>query len=401
MGRPEIVRRGRGGAVFVIPPVYVLDMEERHRSFEDLEAIVSEWSEDELTQALGHWETIKAHAVANQVAILYEADRRQLPMADGCRTVVDWAAWRLDISHETARLYVGLARRLAELPDTAQRLTNGSIGPERAAAIASISTSATETQLLDRLAGLDIAGVQRFAVRHKRINRTAERSNHDRSYVTMQPSLDEGWWTIHGGVSGLAGATIHTALRERADEFPSEEGGVAHRQGLALEAICADWLSDGESDATGSTGASVTAFVDLDLASSTAGEAGAELAFGPRLGPDALSEVVCSGSVRIIGLSNGLPVATTSKTHTIPPAVRDFVLWRDGGCRTRGCGSRYRLQPHHISLRSAGGSHHPDNLITLCWFHHHVVIHRRGYTVTHQADGSIQLVPPSQARDPP
>lgn len=375
-------------------------MGKRHRTFADLEATVAEWSEDELTQALEHWESLKAHAVANQLAILAEVDRRQMPMADGCRTIADWAAWRLDVSHETARQYVGLARRLPDLPDTAGRLTDGSIGPERAAAVSSVSTPETEGRLLDQLAGQDIAGVQRFAARHKRIHRDSERRDHNRSYLTMQPSLDEGWWAIHGGVTGVAGATIQSALQQRADDFPSEEGGVAHRQALALETICADSL-DGATEATGSSGAAIAAFVDLDLASATGGEAGTELAQGPRLGPDALYELVCGGSVRIIGIRDGLPVVTTPNTRTIPPAVRDFVLWRDGKCRSPGCSSRYRLQVHHISPRAAGGSHHPDNLLVLCWFHHHVVIHRRGYTIRRQADGSVRLVPPSPARDPP
>ena len=46
-----------------------------------------------------------------------------------------------------------------------------------------------------------------------------------------------------------------------------------------------------------------------------------------------------------------------------------------------GCRSRYRLQPHHITPRSQGGTHHPSNLTTLCWYHHHVVIHRHGYQI--------------------
>ncbi|MDF1597426.1 MAG: HNH endonuclease signature motif containing protein, partial [Acidimicrobiia bacterium] len=51
------------------------------------------------------------------------------------------------------------------------------------------------------------------------------------------------------------------------------------------------------------------------------------------------------------------------------------------GCTADGCTSRYRLQPHHIIPWSQGGRTDPDNLITLCWFHHHVVIHQMGYEI--------------------
>ncbi|MEA3501731.1 MAG: HNH endonuclease, partial [Actinomycetota bacterium] len=45
------------------------------------------------------------------------------------------------------------------------------------------------------------------------------------------------------------------------------------------------------------------------------------------------------------------------------------------------CTSRYRLEPHHIVLRSDGGTHDPENLTTLCWFHHHVAVHQQGFRI--------------------
>ncbi|MGH8912813.1 MAG: HNH endonuclease [Acidimicrobiia bacterium] len=77
------------------------------------------------------------------------------------------------------------------------------------------------------------------------------------------------------------------------------------------------------------------------------------------------------------------------------------MLWRDGGCRAPGCNSRYRLQPHHIHPRSHSGGHHPDNLVSLCWYHHHVVVHRRGMSIQSQPDGSIRFRVPQDSRDPP
>ncbi|MGI8518957.1 MAG: DUF222 domain-containing protein [Acidimicrobiia bacterium] len=43
--------------------------------------------------------------------------------------------------------------------------------------------------------------------------------------------------------------------------------------------------------------------------------------------------------------------------------------------------SRYRVQPHHILERQHGGDHHPNNLVSLCWYHHHVAIHQRGMII--------------------
>ncbi len=46
-------------------------------------------------------------------------------------------------------------------------------------------------------------------------------------------------------------------------------------------------------------------------------------------------------------------------------ALRDFVFHRDGNKCVR-CGSDERLVDDHKISRKNGGSHHPDNLQTLC-----------------------------------
>jgi hypothetical protein len=57
------------------------------------------------------------------------------------------------------------------------------------------------------------------------------------------------------------------------------------------------------------------------------------------------------------------------------------VIARDGGCGVDGCQSRYRLQVHHIQPKADNGDHDLDNLVTLCWFHHHTIIHGLGYRI--------------------
>jgi len=66
--------------------------------------------------------------------------------------------------------------------------------------------------------------------------------------------------------------------------------------------------------------------------------------------------------------------ASVRATQTIPPATRRAVLRRDGGkCRVPGCRHAVFTEPHHIGLRSEGGDHDPENLITLCGAHHRAV----------------------------
>jgi 5-methylcytosine-specific restriction protein A len=148
----------------------------------------------------------------------------------------------------------------------------------------------------------------------------------------------------------------------------------------ALTAVCLDSLT-GTAEGREVTVAEV--FIDAALAAPTFGEAGVTLSSGLRAGPNLLSEILCTGKVRIVFTGeNGQPMGASDLSEAIPPALRSYIWWRDQGiCVIDGCRSRYRLQPHHIRHRSQGGTHHPENLALICWFHHHIAIHQLGYTI--------------------
>lgn len=61
----------------------------------------------------------------------------------------------------------------------------------------------------------------------------------------------------------------------------------------------------------------------------------------------------------------------------ISPKVRRRVLQRDN-YRCRRCGVEDNLNLHHVVFRwKREGTHNPDNLITLCWYHHRMIHDRR------------------------
>jgi len=52
-------------------------------------------------------------------------------------------------------------------------------------------------------------------------------------------------------------------------------------------------------------------------------------------------------------------------------SLKAYVLLRDSNrCQVTGCPSRLSLHVHHIKAVSEGGTHTPENLMTLCEFHH-------------------------------
>jgi hypothetical protein len=67
---------------------------------------------------------------------------------------------------------------------------------------------------------------------------------------------------------------------------------------------------------------------------------------------------------------------------TIPPAVRQAVLARDGyRCRAPGCGRARFLEVHHLKPKAQGGKNDPGNLVTLCSACHRLLHERRSEIV--------------------
>ena len=88
--------------------------------------------------------------------------------------------------------------------------------------------------------------------------------------------------------------------------------------------------------------------------------------------------------------------ASTRARQSIPPALRRAVLLRDQQrCRVPGCRHASYLDLHHIQLRSEGGRHDAENILSVCSSHHRAV-HRGELVVAgtasaalfHHADGA-------------
>lgn len=340
---------------------------------------------DQVEQHLLRDEAIIAAARGRQMAVLALANEMQLPTADGCKSMSEWVAGRIDVSRETAYRLTSTASRLADVPVLARSLVMGEITFDRAEALSRIPVD----DQADWHEGVDVQGLHRIAARHRRMRRADDHRSHGSSHLTMQPNLDESRWHLWGELDGYSGSVVDKVLTEAADQIPSlPEGlrpGLGYRRAMALTAICE------ESRPAGVTTPLITVFVD---------DSGAEIAGGTKVGPEILDKVACGGSLEVIRTIDGRPLGMGRRSRVIPNRLRRFVLHRDGGCTADGCTSRYRLEVHHAVPWSEGGPTTPENLVTLCWFHHHVVVHGWGYRIdTRLGQGRLRFLKPGP--DPP
>ena len=77
-------------------------------------------------------------------------------------------------------------------------------------------------------------------------------------------------------------------------------------------------------------------------------------------------------------------------SETIPAGIRNAVILRDKHCQWAGrCNQpASACQVHHVKHKANGGKTSVRDCVLLCWFHHQVVIHRWGWTLVLNPDGT-------------
>lgn len=117
----------------------------------------------------------------------------------------------------------------------------------------------------------------------------------------------------------------------------------------------------------------------------------AALFSGPRGLASWLRRRVLTGAAASVSL----PLDTAQSTETIPAHLRRAVILRDQHCAAPGCDvPPAACSVHHIEPRRRGGITKLDNLLLLCSFHHLILVHRWGWTIALNSDGTTTMTSP-------
>jgi hypothetical protein len=86
--------------------------------------------------------------------------------------------------------------------------------------------------------------------------------------------------------------------------------------------------------------------------------------------------------------------------ETVPPGIRNAVILRDKHCQwAGGCNQPAACcEVHHVKHRANGGKTSAKDCVLLCFFHHHVVIHRWGWTLVLNPDGTTTAWNPDKTK---
>jgi hypothetical protein len=335
-------------------------------------------------------------------------DRRRLWEADGCRDIAQWISGRYHVPTYRARLWIGAAHALDELPLISKAFEAGDIGIDKTVQLARFATPATEKYLLRWAKRVTARTIRRKADRAERraISETAE-VDKDRSLT---------WWLFDDdrrvaieallpAAEGMMAVKAIERLAERKLKDPdideSAQGSedpaptIDQRRADALVELCSQSI-DADFDAD-----RATVIVHAELSAILGDGTGCEIDGGPVIHAEVVRRMLCDGRLESVITDGDRGVVGLGRASREPsPHLYRKVLQRDGGCTFPGCGSRRYIHAHHIWHWIYGGPTDLDNLTIVCGFHHRL-IHERGWHVHVNDDGStIWFRPDGAVYDP-
>ena len=87
-------------------------------------------------------------------------------------------------------------------------------------------------------------------------------------------------------------------------------------------------------------------------------------------------------------------------SQSIPAGIRNAVTLRDQHCQWAGrCDQpASACEVHHVKHKKNGGKTSVQDCVLLCWFHHQVVIHKWGWTLVLNPDGTTTAWNPGKTK---
>ena len=353
-----------------------------------------------------------SRARGSQIGWIRHMLRRGAVARFGYPNPTQMVASRLDTRRSVARELVYLAERLGD--HQIESIRSGAVSYERVLAETRLAEAGASVEVIEASRDLDLKEVKRLLQKHRKMSRQDEREVFEGQYISIQPSLDGSHVKVNGRLGALEADICRQGLDRRGERIvPSGEAhpDAGQRRALALTTLCQDEL-DRTPEPAKTTAERIRQarrrrrepalmiVANQALAEPSGNEQGVAMLAGAQVGPDTVDLVQCVGTTEVITVT-GQSILQHGINTSMRPSLRRAVLARDDGCTIDGCTSTYRLEAHHIIPRSQGGTHTAENLTTLCWYHHHVAVHRRGMRIDPQSPPRRRrLLPPRGPASP-
>jgi hypothetical protein len=327
-----------------------------------------------------------------------EFDRRKGYERWECRSTAQWLNWHCGISLRTGHEQVRVARALVEFPATAAAVCSGALSYSKARAITRVVTPATEAALLEWAPFATAAQMERIAAGKHRVDADADADADDGPERYLTASYDEDGSLVGSfRLSAEEGAAFLAALTQAKEALRSAEHSENDGECSAEHFKAKDRAQcSAEHNPRITNADAFSLIVETMLASDPHSvidrhertmvmlhlyaDGSGHLHDGPAVSDETAKRISCDAPAFAVTHA-GSEIVNLGRTMRVPSrAQRRALLARDGGCRFPGCVERRYVQAHHVIHWVPDGLTDLDNLVLLCWRHHHAM-HEGGYSM--------------------
>jgi hypothetical protein len=346
-------------------------------------------------QAIDLCTRVERLVVASRNRLARRVERAVVWKRDRHRSAAHWLASATGVSVGAAMRSLEAARRLEELPETADAFRAGELSESQAAEIAAAATAdpSAEGRLLNRVRDGTSYREFRDDCREAKLRAADDQELTRRLHETRSArTYSDGHWCLEARLRPDEGARVNQVLEHKTDELFKAARAAGRREPRdayradALVAIMRGELPEKP--------------IELRLEGDYAALERGYLEPGERLDldgipiPVALARSLLGDAKLILMTREGNEITKiSSPKRGIPITLRRWVERAYPCCGVGGCGHDHRLQIDHIIPVEARGPTNKENLWRLCP-HHHTLKTLYGWHVVTDPDGIHHLVPP-------
>lgn len=361
---------------------------------------------------------------SHELEAVWSVIERGVDVSSGFRSATDWLATTSNESIGQCKNTIRLAVRIQNMPTVRSAFADGELA-ESALRLLTEAWHADISDVFER----DEALLLRWAVElpHRdfamvldtwrmhadpdREERTAQELYEKRS-LHLSSMLD-GLGRLDGTLDPEGLALVREAIRALSRPAELDQRTAAQRRADALvemARIALTTVNDDNSEPPTKrrkrNRPKVIATVEYDDLSTNSGGGTIDTNHDRIVVPaDTIRRLACDcGLHRMVTDPLGTVVDYGRQQRTITDQQFDRLVIRDHGCRWPGCGvPAAGCDGHHAKHWVDGGETHGDNLVLLCWHHHHL-LHEQHWSIEPSGAGHFTLHEPngqSHAMRPP
>ncbi len=300
----------------------------------------------------------------------------------GFRSPAHRLGFELGLVPAKARRLVTVAERVDELPQLGDAACAGQLNLTVAAAVAEVARPETIDTLLELNESATASQMQRICATHR--SRPDPNPDPPPDFVSLRP--DGRRWKITGSLAATHGAVLQRALDAKRNELFDQLG----RPATTTEALMA--LALGDTPTMGADRYLALIHIDADRHRNGEGDA-ARVVGGPTLTDTEIDRLLEDCSTIAVISRQGRPVWVSDRARTPPPWMRRLLRARHHTCAFPGCDTTGYLEAHHTTPYTQRPHAGVDELVLLCWFHHHQ-LHQTGGTIEALGEGRFRFLDP-------